>query len=346
MHKAALNEMTLESSDFAGTPQLDYEAWRAFIRSDYGADAKVIAPHAFAAWIRPISIGGFAADAMKIESGFRRIERTQQEVQRVHMDYYRALFEVAGRAELIQNGQEVELGGGDVALVDMSRPAIFCSSGSAYSMPLLLPRQPLLSHFGFVPQGGLRGRGGALAMRLLHQIVRDAIEDEGSLTGPAGGYMRLMVYDLLGALFASSDPAPHQNTDKLFRRICGIIKDRFADPEFGPSEVAAEAGISMRYLQKLFTARGSTCTQFIHSLRLDHAAHLLQRRALLHTGQPLSDIAFACGFNDYPYFVLKFKQRFGYPPGAHAGVHDPRAVTLIPESTAGLRSAGKATAQA
>jgi len=34
-------------------------------------------------------------------------------------------------------------------------------------------------------------------------------------------------------------------------RVRGIIKDGFADPDLDPCEVAARAGISLRYLQKL-----------------------------------------------------------------------------------------------
>ena len=37
-------------------------------------------------------------------------------------------------------------------------------------------------------------------------------------------------------------------------------------------EVAAKAGISLRYLQKLFTQHGSTCSEFIYSLRLEHGS--------------------------------------------------------------------------
>src|SRR5262249_18684840 len=66
-------------------------------------------------------------------------------------------------------------------------------------------------------------------------------------------------------------------------------KEGFADPDFGPREFAAETGISLRYLQKLFMARGSTCSEFIYSLRLDHAARLLHRRASLETSQALSE---------------------------------------------------------
>ncbi|WP_424631663.1 helix-turn-helix transcriptional regulator [Bradyrhizobium sp. SYSU BS000235] len=134
--------------------------------------------------------------------------------------------------------------------------------------------------------------------------------------------MRLAVYDLLGALFAPPAPLCSRHTDKLFVRVCSIIKDRFADPDISPCEVAAEMGISLRYLQKLFTIRGSTCGDYISSLRLDHAAHLIERRALMKTGQPLSDIAYACGFRDYTYFARRFRQRFGTTPGA-VGADDP-----------------------
>jgi AraC family transcriptional activator of tynA and feaB len=97
--------------------------------------------------------------------------------------------------------------------------------------------------------------------------------------------------------FAAPDlPAVSSHTDQLFKRICNVIRDRFADPNFGPSRVAAEVGISLRYLQKLFTVRNSSCTHFISSVRLDHAARLLHRRALLNTRQSISQIAYASGF--------------------------------------------------
>ena len=41
-------------------------------------------------------------------------------------------------------------------------------------------------------------------------------------------------------------------------------------------------------LQKLFTQCGSTCTEFIYSLRLKQVARLLERRKLLCTGEPIA----------------------------------------------------------
>ena len=142
----------------------------------------------------------------------------------------------------------------------------------------------------------------------------------------AKAYMRFAFYDLLGALFAPSDPEDTSvHTDRLFARICDIIKDHFADPDFGPCEVAVEAGISLRYLQKLFTARNSTCSHFIQSVRLDHAARLLERRSFLKTSQPISEIAYASGFGDYTNFNRRFRRRFGHTPRAHAGGIEPLA---------------------
>ena len=104
-------------------------------------------------------------------------------------------------------------------------------------------------------------------------------------------------------------PAISSHSDKVFARVCRIVKDRFADPDFGPAEVAAEAGISLRYVQKLFTLHGSACGHFIYAVRLDHAARLIKQRALTKTEQPLSVIAYASGFRNYTHFARAFRQR-------------------------------------
>jgi AraC-like DNA-binding protein len=261
-----------------------------------------------------------------------RIERTHRDVRLDGEHYYVALFQVAGRAAMMQNDQAVRLA---VALVDVARPVTyFASNTSAQWLALHLPRQSLVSHLGFEPQGRFFRRGGTPPGRLLFQVVQDAVAGDGPPSSPADSYMQLAVYDFLGALFASSDPLPiSRYTDKLFRRIRGVIKDRFSNPNFGPGEVAAETGISLRYVQKLFTGRGSTCSEFIYSLRLDHAARLLHRRALLGTGQPLSEIAYDCGFRDYTHFARKFRHRFGYPPGAHSGGHGHTGIGTVRAGT-------------
>ena len=202
-------------------------------------------------------------------------------------------------------------------LVDSARSVTYINEGAhGQFFSLQLPRRSLVSHLGCEPHFGSHGRGQTHAGRLLFQLVLDAAEDEDARSGAGRAYMPLAIYDLVGAQFAPSDPMPFYSA-RLFDRVCNIIRDRFSDPDLGPCEVAAEAGISLRYLQKLFTARNSTCTNFIHSIRLDHAARLLQRRASLNTRQSISEIAYASGYGDYTHFARKFRRRFGHAPGAH-----------------------------
>src|SRR3984957_11178143 len=304
--------------EIPGSPHLDFEAWKDVIRTMGGRfNPEGIEPNAFTGCVRSLSVCGFTAAA--VGSNAHRVERTHRDVHLDGADHYFTLFHVAGRSALTHNEGAVRFGVGDVVLVDTARPATFFNSSAGESwksVALLLPRRSLVSHLGFEPRGGLYRHSGTAAGRLLLDLILNSADGGGSRPSPADSYMRLTLYDLVGALFAPDDPAPSRHADKLFRRVRGVIKDGFADPDFGPCEAAARAGISLRYLQKLFTQRGSTCNEFIYSFRLDHAAHLLQRRATLGASQALGEIAYACGFRDYRHFARKYRHRFGHAPGA------------------------------
>jgi AraC family transcriptional activator of tynA and feaB len=312
--------MMRKKDDIYSRSQLDFEEWRVSLRSMCGRyNPEGVERNAFTGWVSPVNVCGFTA--LDIGCNAHRVERTYRDARLDSVDHYFAVFQVGGQSAMTHNDQAVRLDVGDVALVDAARPITYFADNKGApwnTVTLNLPRQSLVSHLGFEPQGGLYERGQTRAGRLLFDLIRDTDKGEGSTSSAADTFMQLAIYDLVGALFAPSDPRPvSRQTDELFARVRGVIKEGFTDPDFSPHEVAAKAGISLRYLQKLFTQRGSTCSEFLYSLRLDHAAHLLHRRALLATSQPLSEVAHACGFSDYTHFARRFRRRFGYPPGAH-----------------------------
>jgi AraC family transcriptional regulator, positive regulator of tynA and feaB len=176
-------------------------------------------------------------------------ERTQRDIRLDGVDHCFAVFQVAGRSTIIQNDQALTLAVGNVAFIDAARPTTYVNHGYEQWIVLQLPRQRLISALGFEPRVGLRGH--LRASRLLFQLVVDTVADEEPMPTSADNYMQLALYDQLGALFAPLVPAPASiHSDRLFKRISEVIKDRFADPDFGPYEIAAEVGISLRYLQK------------------------------------------------------------------------------------------------
>jgi hypothetical protein len=245
---------------------LNYEAWRDFLRSKCGRYySEGIEPAAFIGWVRPVSARGFTATDIGCNS--HRVERTYRDVRLDGADHYFVVFLVRGQLAVTHNDQNVRLAAGDVVFVDAARPVTYLVDDPGVvcnTVSLSLPRQSLVAHLGFEPPGGLHQRGGTPAGRLLFELIRDIDNDRGSPYSPADSYMQLAVYDLVGALFAPSDPWPvSSHAAKLFRRVRSVIKEGFTDPDFGPSEVAVKAGISLRYLQKLFTQHGSTCSEFI-----------------------------------------------------------------------------------
>jgi AraC family transcriptional activator of tynA and feaB len=335
-----------QNDNVLGTEQMNYEAWTALLSPLYGQHSvEGVAPNQFAGWLRRLSVSGLTA--VDIYCNAHRFERTQRDVRLDGRDHYKAVFQVAGQSTICQNDQCVQLAVGDVALVDVTRPMTCASDDkSVRRLSLNLPRRSLVSHLGFEPQGGAFRRSGTPAGRFLYELVLDALNGGGSACPPVDSYMQLAVYNLLGALFAPPDSTSLSSghANKLFMRIRGLIKKRFADPDFGPSEAASESGISLRYLQKLFTLRGFTCTDFIYALRLNQAARLLDRRKLLSLSEPISAIAYACGFRDYTHFARKFRHRFGYSPSAHSGAEGRAGNCAVPpggahESASGAQDA-------
>ena len=304
------------TSDFNAKSALDFESWKVTLRALCGRyNPEGVELQNFAGSVRSADI--FGLSAVDLCCNAHRIERTSRDVRLDGTDHYGAVFQLAGRSTVIHNDRITELAVGDIALVDSTLPVTYVSENRPGRwLGLNLPRQSLASHLGLEPEGALVRRGETAASRLLFRLMQDAVEERDFLSASTEPYMQMVVYDLIGALFAASTlPSISSHSDRLFKRVCGIIRAHFSDPDVRPSDVAAEAGISLRYLQQLFTVRGSTYRHLIYSLRLDHAAHLIRRRASMKTGQPLSVIAYDSGFRDYTHFARTFRRRFGHAPG-------------------------------
>ena len=311
--------------EFADEPRLSYDAWKDLLYSNDGRyNPEGIEAAAFVGWLRPLSANGLTA--VDLGCNAPRIERTQRDIRLDGVEHYCLLFQVSGRTAFSQNDRVVQVATNDVVVIDTARPmTCFVDNCVAQWLILNLPRRQLISHLGFEPLGGTRRCGGTPAGRALLDLAQGPDEGGEPLLPASNSYIQLAFYDLVGALFAPSDQGPRsRHSEKLFARVHRLMVDHFADPDFGPSEVAAKAGISLRYVQKLFADRGSSCREYIYSLRLDHAARSIRRRALLGKHLPLSEVAYECGFRDYTHFSRRFRRRFGCAPSTHAGEPDQR----------------------
>jgi AraC-like DNA-binding protein len=89
------------------------------------------------------------------------------------------------------------------------------------------------------------------------------------------------------------------------------IDRHLANPDLSPASVAAALGISVRTLHLLFEPSGSSFARYVLRRRLDEC-----RAALLASPtRPVTDIAFAWGFNNLSSFYRAFQAAFATSPG-------------------------------
>ncbi|HBR14299.1 MAG TPA: hypothetical protein DD723_02000 [Candidatus Omnitrophica bacterium] len=97
---------------------------------------------------------------------------------------------------------------------------------------------------------------------------------------------------------------------ELLNRAVDYIKRNYQSNDLTLQEVAQNNGISYHYLSRLFKKElDTTFAQFRNKVRMEAAKKLLKKQRL-----SVSQISFACGFDDPGYFCKVFKSSFGASP--------------------------------
>ncbi len=102
------------------------------------------------------------------------------------------------------------------------------------------------------------------------------------------------------------------STSETARRILNYIEDHW-DAEVRIHEAAQAAGMHPRSMNRFFKrCMGRTFQEYVGELRLGRAA-----REFIETDRRISEIAFACGFNNLSNFNRLFLRRYGMNPSAY-----------------------------
>jgi AraC-like DNA-binding protein len=128
---------------------------------------------------------------------------------------------------------------------------------------------------------------------------------------PIGAAVELTL-GMLGAALTrhreSNNIAPRTS---LYRRLTSFIEEQLADPNLSPAMIAQKHHISPRYLQLIFSERGTTVGAWIRSRRL---AKCRAELANLSKDRSVTEIAMDWGFNDVAHFSRSFSSAFGISP--------------------------------
>jgi signal transduction histidine kinase/ligand-binding sensor domain-containing protein/DNA-binding response OmpR family regulator len=92
------------------------------------------------------------------------------------------------------------------------------------------------------------------------------------------------------------------------------VEKHVSSSDFSVEDLGTELGISRAYVfKKILALTGKTPLEFIRTIRLQHAAQLLEKSQL-----SVREVAFKVGFNNPKYFTKYFKEQFQMLPSDYA----------------------------
>lgn len=258
--------------------------------------------------------------AQVADVGVRRIAGTEHRFERRECDISRSgdrdvlsiVFLHRGATTVEQDGRVATLLPGDFLLYDSARPFDFSSHGPFDYSIAMLPKDLLA--FGADDYRDLTVRpraGGRGVEALVWRLVTSLSSWDTTSVGDhrAAGLERALVALVSALAPVGEPPSPREVLVDVAR---ALVLQHLTDPRLSPATVAAECGISVSYLHRVFEPEETTVAAFIREERLLLAHERLADPG--HRGESIAAIGRGCGFNDPAHFSRLVRQRFGVAP--------------------------------
>ena len=253
----------------------------------------------------------------RCDGTFTTVRRDKHQVLATNDDRY-CLVRNTGSSDsrVTHRGREFVMRPGSMALLKLDEP-FFAADGinEKRFTNVHLPMATLKAMVSGVDVGRELAPGGALSLAMDYSdlLLRHASAVDEAGFAIAGHLMDLAALGL-GACSDVGLAAKRRGLRAVrLQAVLMILERRFTD--FSAQKLAAAAGLSERYVNELLYEAGASFTTRLLELRLRKAADMLA-----HPGERrISDIAFACGFNELSYFNRCFRRRFGLTPTAARG---------------------------
>ena len=215
-----------------------------------------------------------------------------------------------GQMTIEVRDQAIDLGEGDIALLDSAVALRMLPKGLFSHVSIHLPRA-LLGHVTPDLYGKLKTSGvcGQLLRTMVRQIASGELAPWACKEDGAGLQQALAA--LLGPVMQYQEE-PQGSGGPQLKEVEALIQRRLSSPRLSPATLAAELGVSRRHLYRLFESRGHSVCQYIQGERLSSAAADLKNPAYAH--RSITEISLDWGFADSAHFSKAFKKHTGVSP--------------------------------
>jgi len=108
---------------------------------------------------------------------------------------------------------------------------------------------------------------------------------------------------------------PNELNDKFVKKILEVVRENISNAGFDKNEFASAMNVSSSLLyKKIKSLTDQSPTEFIKTIRLNHALELLQSKKF-----SITEVSELCGFTSLTYFGIVFKKYYGKSPSEFLG---------------------------
>lgn len=222
---------------------------------------------------------------------------------------------LSGSYFIDQDNREVVCGVGEFSLLETRQPYAVRIAKNSKILIAKVPREDLECRIGCVSSFAARKGDGSRGvtkltsslLTFLPQLVSDLDPQDKALIGT-------QLLDLLGASLVGSGKKAKLSSSKahLLLSLRTAMLERLSQPHVTVQEIAASAGVSVRYANSLLVEQNQSLSRMFMEMKLDRCKRALEDSSQAH--RTISEIAYAWGFSDTTHFIRRFKKMYGVLP--------------------------------
>lgn len=264
--------------------------------------------------------GGTGLSSMKfaeVVASPHKIVRTKKHISHSTEDDFLISFQLSSEGIVRQNGREAILMPGSFALYDSTQPYTLSFKDQFHQLVVQMPKEVLRQHLSNPEQYTaieMCGRAGLGAV--ITNFVLSLAKEMGQLT-PKSEELSDNMLHIMAMAFSSSVMLDKIGNDSLVKhsikqRVYRYIELNLYNPDISNQMIADAQGISLRYLNKLFSKESDSVHALILEKRLNKSLSMIKNPA--YSGHSIESIAYSMGFSSGAHFSRSFKKRFGFNP--------------------------------
>ena len=261
------------------------------------------------------TLPGLVLTSFEVDSA--RVRRSERDATRADCDDILLTLLLDGDMHVSQNGAESLIRERTFYLLDPLHPFEVRLNGRNRNLTIKIPRAMLEARVGLT--GNLTAvpiaPGSAIA-NLAMGFIEILPPQANDLDPVAGLNVANQTLDLIAMAISThmgSDGASLSAPKSVARqRVKATVERLLIEHGLKPEQVAAEAGISVRYANALLAEEDMSLERYINDRRLSRCRAALEDP--FQRQRAIGEIAFKWGFSDLAHFSRRFKVRYGQTP--------------------------------